>query len=465
MKKAAVLLSIVLYALTASTATADIIYVNADGSGDYPTIQAAIDAATDGDEVVLRAGIYTGNGNRDIDFKAKAITVRSLHPDDDDCMHQTIIDPEGIGVIVRFINDEGPESVFEGFTLGAGDVSEVVQRGMPGFFEFSKDARPTTRRLRNKPSNFSLTPTFLESEVLKSTFFCPGSQNPPSGRIWDGHNPFHQPVDTTNYHGSGDVNLDGIVSPVDELMLTDIINGTEPENIRADLNGDGLFTPADSLLMTNALNGTDILPAWWNELTTPAQRNDWIDKFYELDKTDEHIYTPSFFVCHHFAYQTYIRSAFERDDFAVESTEFDGGQTVYNVPLYRVGVTSPSHAITAILVGDDPLNFDDWRFIEPQNDWDIVPGGWNMLFGTMVNIGNPFTTQGYLVNFRVEETGWTLEGYSPDFILTRPDIPVAAVDNRKDYWNPMIVRPKLRTGRFCYESLSFQSASGHNKRS
>ena len=281
--------SIFVMATLCAAAAADTIHVNADGSGDYPTIQAAIDAADDGDTVVLGHGTYTGEGNRDLDFKAKAITVRSLDPSADDCMHQTIIDPEGTGVIVRFINDEGPDSVFEGFTLGAGDASEIVQRGTPGFFEFSKNARPTTRRLRNKPTNSSWTPTFMESSVLKSTIFCPGINDPPEGHIWNGHNPFHQPANTTNYHGSGDVNLDGVVTPVDELMLTDIINGTEPENIRADLNGDGLFSPADSLLMTNALNGTDILPAWWNELTTPAQRNDWIDKFYELDKTNEHI--------------------------------------------------------------------------------------------------------------------------------------------------------------------------------
>jgi len=44
---------------------------------DCPNIQAAIDASADGDVVLVAPGIYRGDGNRDIDFKDKAITVKS----------------------------------------------------------------------------------------------------------------------------------------------------------------------------------------------------------------------------------------------------------------------------------------------------------------------------------------------------------------------------------------------------
>jgi len=76
------------------------ITVRADGSGDYPTIQAAIDAASDYDVVVVADGNYTGEGNKNLDFGGKAITLRSQNGPE-----KCIIDCEGNGRGFYFYED------------------------------------------------------------------------------------------------------------------------------------------------------------------------------------------------------------------------------------------------------------------------------------------------------------------------------------------------------------------------
>jgi hypothetical protein len=52
------------------------LHVFPDGTGLFPTIQSAIDAATLMDTVLLAPGVYTGVGNRKLDFGGKDITLR-----------------------------------------------------------------------------------------------------------------------------------------------------------------------------------------------------------------------------------------------------------------------------------------------------------------------------------------------------------------------------------------------------
>lgn len=73
---AALLTMCVAVLATPILATAASHLVRADGTGDYPTIQAAIDASQSGDEVVLADGTFTGEGNRDLSF-GKSLTLRS----------------------------------------------------------------------------------------------------------------------------------------------------------------------------------------------------------------------------------------------------------------------------------------------------------------------------------------------------------------------------------------------------
>lgn len=48
-----------------------------DGTGDFATIQDAVNAAAEGDVIVLEDGIYSGDGNRNVLIHGKAITIRS----------------------------------------------------------------------------------------------------------------------------------------------------------------------------------------------------------------------------------------------------------------------------------------------------------------------------------------------------------------------------------------------------
>jgi hypothetical protein len=65
---------------------AETLHVDADGSGDYATIQAAVDAATDGDVVELGDGVFVGDGNRDVDYLGKSIAIRSASGNADACV-------------------------------------------------------------------------------------------------------------------------------------------------------------------------------------------------------------------------------------------------------------------------------------------------------------------------------------------------------------------------------------------
>ncbi|MCK4413429.1 MAG: T9SS type A sorting domain-containing protein [Candidatus Eisenbacteria sp.] len=107
--------SLLLAVLVPSLAAARTWYVLPDGSGDAPTIQAAIDSADAGDIVELADGTFTGDGNYDLDYVGETITVRSQSGEPELC----IIDCEG-----------SPGNPHRGFHFHSGETSGAVVEGL-----------------------------------------------------------------------------------------------------------------------------------------------------------------------------------------------------------------------------------------------------------------------------------------------------------------------------------------------
>ena len=124
-------LALVMLLIAAHSAPALII----DVPGDSTTIQAGINGAASGDTVMVAAGTYTGNGNRDLDLFGKAILVTSVNGP-----RKTIIDCQGNSLDPHrgfyFNNGEGSGSVIQGFTIRNGWAAD-------GGAVYCWDASPT----------------------------------------------------------------------------------------------------------------------------------------------------------------------------------------------------------------------------------------------------------------------------------------------------------------------------------
>jgi hypothetical protein len=116
-------LSLLLLLLVAAPSAALTVYV----PDDFPTIQSAIGSSINGDTIIVRQGTYFEN----IDFLGKAITLRS-----EKGTKFTFIDggkplnPD-FGCVVIFQNNEGRDSVLDGFTItnGTGKLVNTYRIG------------------------------------------------------------------------------------------------------------------------------------------------------------------------------------------------------------------------------------------------------------------------------------------------------------------------------------------------
>ncbi len=111
-----VLLGVSAWGQSASAATLNV-------PGQYPNIQVAVNAAANGDTVLIADGTYSGDGNRDIDFNGKNLTVTSQHG-----AASTVIDCGGSSSANHrgfYIHRGETSAIISGLTIKNGYVENV----------------------------------------------------------------------------------------------------------------------------------------------------------------------------------------------------------------------------------------------------------------------------------------------------------------------------------------------------
>lgn len=120
------LITIILLA-SATPALGSTYLVNPDGSGDFSTIQIALDSVVNGDVIELGDGTFAGPGNHGIFFRGKAVTVRSQSMNPATCIIQPNMSTEGF----HFGGGETETSVLRDITISHAAIGVACTASSP----------------------------------------------------------------------------------------------------------------------------------------------------------------------------------------------------------------------------------------------------------------------------------------------------------------------------------------------
>jgi len=179
----------------------------------------------------------------------------------------------------------------------------------------------------------------------------------------------------------------------------------------------------------------------WNNLQTREERIDLLNEMLEIDKTNEILPIKGEWDCTQFRSQIFLNFFGYKNEEEIPSKYNIKNNGKFNLPVQNVFIISNSwggsgHEINSILVGDNPLNFYDWYFFEPQTDKEVNIGNWSMPNNTtdvdMFSFkftGENFRFEKWLVYFKLENKIPSLAYNDPNLILTRPG-PVLVAQNK-----------------------------------
>lgn len=136
---------ITLFGSPAEAATIYVDLANCPGPGDgsegnpFCEIQTAINTAVSGDTIFVADGVYTGTGNKNLDFGGKDITLRSASGDPSAC----IIDCQGSGRGFYFHSGETAAARVEALSVRNGLADDSSPGGPRGGGVYCYESQPT----------------------------------------------------------------------------------------------------------------------------------------------------------------------------------------------------------------------------------------------------------------------------------------------------------------------------------
>ena len=264
-------------------------------------------------------------------------------------------------------------------------------------------------------------------------------------------NPFLQPnQEDKNWQGSGDADGDNDVD-YDDISAMQL----GADNYASDVDGDGVAsTENDQAVLQSYLDGSiKHLPGAWDELETREERLSWLEKMLAIDQTDKEIWVNGTvddrWISGNYAAQVSL-NFFGYSGTDIPAKYNQGEVERHNMPVYWANVWDPDtgigHGMNFILIGDNPLDFNDWCPIEPQNDtFNFKPGetfsipfNRKAFIAGFTNFRTDMPEGISIVGFYVDENGGVDQIYKREgLVLERPPL---AISNRNTLPENYILR-------------------------